>query len=94
MAFLGLLNIGFLELLLLTLAAVMLFGGDLPGVARKAGTLLGRLRSTADDLKGYVQAPPEMRDTPSLIPPHREEIEEVEEVEEVEEAGELPPEKD
>ena len=58
MAFLGLLNIGFLELLLLTLAAVMLFGGDLPGVARKAGTLLGRLRSTADDLKVVTKREP------------------------------------
>ena len=47
---LGLLNIGPFEVLLLVAVAVMLFGGDLPDAARKAGRLVARLRATASEL--------------------------------------------
>jgi len=47
---LAILNIGPLELLLLGAAAVLLFGGDLPDVARKAARLAGRLRGMTNDL--------------------------------------------
>ena len=64
---LAILNIGLLELFMIVVVAIMLFGGDLPDVARKAGRLLGRLRSTVDDLRRYVDAPPELRDVPRQI---------------------------
>lgn len=44
-------NIGPFELLLLGAVSVMLFGGDLPDVARKAGVLVGKLRAVAADLR-------------------------------------------
>ena len=47
---LAILNIGPLELLLLGAAAVLLFGGDLPDVARKAARMAGRLRGMTNDL--------------------------------------------
>lgn len=47
---LGLLNIGPFEVLLLVAVAVMLFGGDLPDAARKAGRLMAKLRATASEL--------------------------------------------
>ncbi|MFT7463130.1 MAG: Sec-independent protein translocase protein TatA [Pseudohongiellaceae bacterium] len=68
---LALLNIGPLELLLLGAAAVLLFGGDLPDVARKAARMAGRLRGMTndftrefhehDDLKDSLRPPPELR---------------------------------
>ncbi len=64
---LAILNIGLLELFLIVIAAIMLFGGDLPDVARKAGRLVGRLRSTVDDLRRYVDTPAELRDVPARI---------------------------
>ena len=47
---LGLLNIGTTELIIVVVVAVMLFGGDLPDVARKAARMVGKVRGMADDL--------------------------------------------
>ena len=58
----AILDIGMLELMLLGIASIMLFGGDLPDVARKAGRWLGRLRATADELKRQIDMPEELRD--------------------------------
>jgi Sec-independent protein translocase protein TatA len=59
-----LLDIGPIELLLVIAAAVMLFGGDLPDVARRAGQALGRLRATAQDLARHIDAPPDLTRLP------------------------------
>jgi Sec-independent protein translocase protein TatA len=54
---LGLLDIGPIELLILAAAAVMLFGGDLPDMARRAGQFVGRLRASAHDLTRDIDPP-------------------------------------
>jgi sec-independent protein translocase protein TatA len=54
-------DVGATELLVVAALAVMLYGGDLPDVARKAGTTVKRLRGVADDLKRQVTLPPEMQ---------------------------------
>jgi Sec-independent protein translocase protein TatA len=59
-AFLLMFDIGATELLLVAALAVMLYGGELPDVARKAGSTMKRLRGVADDLKRQVQMPPEV----------------------------------
>ena len=71
---LAILNIGPLELLLLGAAAVLLFGGDLPDVARKAARMAGRLRGMTNDLtrefrentdfEGKLRRPPELDKPP------------------------------
>ena len=58
--FLLMFDIGATELLLVAALAVMLYGGELPDVARKAGSTMKRLRGVADDLKRQVQMPPEV----------------------------------
>lgn len=55
LAFFG---IGPFELLLLAALAVMLYGGDLPDMARKAGRLLARLRAISADLSRELHRPP------------------------------------
>ncbi len=45
-----LLDIGPMEFLVLAATAVMLFGGDLPDVMRRAGRLVSKLRGMAADL--------------------------------------------
>ena len=65
---LGLLNVGPFELLLLVAVAVMLFGGDLPDAARKAGRLVARLRATASELGRAVY---EDGDPRAELPPRR-----------------------
>jgi sec-independent protein translocase protein TatA len=54
-------DVGATELLVVAVLAVMLYGGDLPDVARKAGSTVKRLRGVADDLKRQVTMPPEMQ---------------------------------
>ncbi len=54
-------DVGATELLVVAALAVMLYGGDLPDVARKAGSTVKRLRGVADDLKRQVTLPPEMQ---------------------------------
>ena len=54
-------DVGATELLVVAVLAVMLYGGDLPDVARKAGSTMKRLRGVADDLKRQVTLPPEMQ---------------------------------
>lgn len=49
-SFLGLLNIGTPELIIVIVVAIMLFGGELPDVARKAARVMGKVRGMADDL--------------------------------------------
>ena len=54
-------DVGATELLLVAVLAVMLYGGDLPDVARRAGGTMKRLRGVADDLKRQVTTvPPEL----------------------------------
>jgi Sec-independent protein translocase protein TatA len=53
---LAILNIGPFELLLLSAAAVLLFGGDLPEVARKAAAMAGRLRAMTTNLTREMQS--------------------------------------
>ena len=55
--FLAFLDIGPFELLLLAAAAVVLFGGDLPDVARKAARVIGRLRAMSADLTQELSRP-------------------------------------
>jgi len=58
---LAFLNIGPFELLLLGAAAVLLFGGDLPDVARKAAVMAGRLRAMTGDLTREMQGRSDLR---------------------------------
>jgi sec-independent protein translocase protein TatA len=62
---LGLLDIGPIELLLLAAAAVMLFGGELPDMARRAGKALGKLRATARELSRQIDLPPDVGQLPT-----------------------------
>jgi len=59
-------DVGFGELLLVVVLAVMLYGGDLPDVARKTGQQIRKFRSVAEDLKRQVQLPPEADIRPIL----------------------------
>lgn len=63
---LGLLDIGPIEFLILVGAAVMLFGGDLPDVARRAGRAVARLREVASEFTRSIDAPSELRRPPEL----------------------------
>jgi Sec-independent protein translocase protein TatA len=67
-------DIGAMELILVAILAIMLYGGDLPDVARKAGATVRRLRGVADDLKRQVTLPPdpELQRLPADIDPRRE----------------------
>jgi Sec-independent protein translocase protein TatA len=67
---LGLLDIGPVELLILAAAAVMLFGGDLPDMARRAGRMLGRLRASAQELTREVEPPADLGQLPPPGDPH------------------------
>ncbi|HZL99502.1 MAG TPA: twin-arginine translocase TatA/TatE family subunit, partial [Planctomycetota bacterium] len=64
MSALGLLDVGPIEMLVLALAAIMLFGGDLPDIARRAGRIMGRLRGAANDLTRQFDAPPDLLHLP------------------------------
>ncbi|MBM3985516.1 MAG: hypothetical protein FJ296_07500 [Planctomycetes bacterium] len=66
-------DIGAMELILVAVLAIMLYGGDLPDVARKAGATVRRLRGVADDLKRQVTLPtdPELQRLPHDIDPRR-----------------------
>lgn len=55
--FLAFLNIGTFELLLVLVVAVVLFGGDLPDVARKAARVVGRMRAMANDIGRELNRP-------------------------------------
>ena len=59
-------DVGAGEMLLVVLLAIMLYGGDLPDVARKAGASIRKLRGVADDIKRQVQIPPEA-DLPRIL---------------------------
>ena len=61
---LALLDVGPVEMLVLAIAAIMLFGGDLPDIARRAGQIVGRLRSAATDLTRQLHAPPDLYKLP------------------------------
>jgi Sec-independent protein translocase protein TatA len=60
-------DIGAGELLLVALLAIMLYGGDLPDVARKTGQQIRKIRGVADDLKRQVQAPPEAAEVRQVL---------------------------
>jgi len=51
---LALLSIGPFELVMLGLVAVMLFGGDLPLMMRKAGRMIGRVRRLSSELSRMI----------------------------------------
>ena len=61
---LGLLDVGPVEMLVLAIAAIMLFGGDLPDIARRAGQIVGRLRSAASDLTRELDMPSDLNRLP------------------------------
>jgi len=67
-------DIGMSELILVALLAIMLYGGELPDVARKAGQTVRRLRGVADDLKRQitVSADPELTALVRDADPRRE----------------------
>ncbi len=67
-------DVGATELILVAILAIMLYGGDLPDVARKAGATVRKLRGVADDLKRQVSVPtdPELQRLPADIDPRRE----------------------
>ena len=50
-------DVGASEMILVVVLAIMLYGGDLPDVARKAGASVRKLRGVADDIKRQVQLP-------------------------------------
>jgi Sec-independent protein translocase protein TatA len=56
-AVLLLFDIGPLEFLILAAAAVMLFGGELPDVARKAGRMVRKLRTLASEAARNLETP-------------------------------------
>ncbi|MCB9898063.1 MAG: twin-arginine translocase TatA/TatE family subunit [Planctomycetes bacterium] len=67
MTLLAFLNIGTFELLVVLVVAVMLFGGDLPDVARKTARMVGKVRGMAQDLGRELNRPdlgrhPDIRD--------------------------------
>jgi Sec-independent protein translocase protein TatA len=68
-ALLGLLDIGPIELMIVLAAAVMLFGGDLPDIARRAGQFVGRLRSSAQEFTRDLDAPRDLTRLPPPPPP-------------------------
>jgi Sec-independent protein translocase protein TatA len=57
---LGLLDVGPIEMLVLAVAAIMLFGGDLPDLARRAGQIVGRLRAAAHELTSQIDPPADL----------------------------------
>jgi len=59
-----LLDVGPIEMLVLAIAAIMLFGGDLPDLARRAGQFVGRLRSAAGDITREIDVPPDLHRLP------------------------------
>jgi len=61
---LGLLDVGPVEALVIAVAAVMLFGGDLPDIARRTGHYIGRLRAAANDLARQFDAPADLLKLP------------------------------
>ncbi len=66
----GILNIGPMEIVLLVGAAILLFGGDLPEVARKLGVMLHRLRSAARDVSDQLRLADSDTERPPLPPHH------------------------
>ena len=64
MSTLLLLDVGPIEMLVLAIAAIMLFGGDLPDLARRAGQFVGRLRSAAGDITREIDVPPDLHRLP------------------------------
>ena len=64
MSTLLLLDVGPIEMLVLAIAAIMLFGGDLPDLARRAGQFVGRLRSAAGELTREIDVPPDLHRLP------------------------------
>ena len=64
MSTLLLLDVGPIEMLVLAVAAIMLFGGDLPDLARRAGQFVGRLRSAASELTREIDVPPDLHRLP------------------------------
>ena len=64
MSMLGLLDVGPIEMLLLAVAAIMLFGGDLPDLARRAGQIVGRLRAAAHELTSQIDPPADLLHLP------------------------------
>ncbi|MGQ0552352.1 MAG: twin-arginine translocase TatA/TatE family subunit [Planctomycetota bacterium] len=62
---LALLDVGPVELLIIALAAIMMFGGDLPDIARRAGRTVARWRAAANELARSVDT----STTPSAGPP-------------------------
>ena len=60
MSTLGLLDVGPMEMLVLGVAAIMLFGGDLPDIARRAGQMIGRIRAAANELTKQIDPPADL----------------------------------
>lgn len=48
-------DIGFSEMIVLVIVSILVFGKDLPMVARKAGRVLGKVRRYLTDVKEEVQ---------------------------------------
>jgi Sec-independent protein translocase protein TatA len=59
-----LLDIGPWEFLVLAAAAVMLFGGELPDVMRRAGRFVAKLRGMAEDLGRSASLPEDLAQLP------------------------------
>lgn len=89
---LGLLDIGPWELLFVAIGAILLFGGDLPDVARRAGRTLGRLRGMASDLTRSANLPPDVHQLPRGTPQLPKEVRRLpEDVKEIADEIQRPP---
>ncbi len=65
-ASLALFDIGPMEFMIVVAAAIMLFGGDLPDVARKAGRTVRKLRTLASETARNLQDPAGIGSLPGL----------------------------
>ncbi len=76
--FLAFFNIGPFEIMVLGAVSIMLFGGDLPDVARKAGVLVGKLRATAADLRRQLDDASQVREVKTMVEDVKADVTELE----------------
>ena len=76
-------GLGFQELLIVGVVAVLLFGKNLPDVARKFGGVYRDFRKSLDDLRSQVDFTDTFNSTPSRSKPARKTYREYDDYDEV-----------